>query len=712
MSLNEQLEKFWTTENCPEGKKLSSEEVECENHYQINTVRDPESGRYCVKLPFKENACDLGESYTNALKRLYALERSFTRKPDFKERYREDINSYIKKGYMTEVESPSTQVGFYLPHHAVIKNTSLTTKLRVVFDGSAKTATGLSLNEVLMVGPTIQEGLFSLLVRFRSYFYVLTADIEKMYLQTMIHPDDRKFQKILWRDDPSLPVKTFELNTVTFGTSAAPFLAIRSLHQLANDEACRFPRAADVLKSDFYVDDMLTGAFSHEEAIQLRDELIEITRKGCLNLRKWASNEPSLIESLSDCANESHFQLNFDTTTKTLGIHWNPKSDSIVFTSQQKSETETTITKRTILSEISQLFDPLGLIGPVIVHGKILIQNLWLLKSDWDTVVPNEIRDMWYNFRDQLPLLSSLQFSRKLVVDNYVNLQIHGFSDASEKAYGAVIYIRSTSREGLSETHLVCSKSRVAPIKSLSLPRLELSAAHLLVKLYRETAQALQHLKFERVAFWSDSTITLHWINTPPNTLETFVRNRVSDMVSITSLIENHEWRHIRSEDNPADLVSRGLLPNELVKSQLWQNGSEWLKENESDWPRSILRVSGTSEPKPTLTSLAVSQISETDSAPKGCIETVNIDILSHFSSSNELKRLIACCNRVSHFAKTKEKITGSLSINELKRANTKMIKLIQQSVLSCELKILNSKNQLSGRFSNLSPFIDSEGIL
>ena len=144
---------------------------------------------------------------------------------------------------MSEVESLFTQLVFYSPHHVFIKNASLTTILRYVFDGSSKTATGLSLNEVLMVGPTIQEGLFSLLFRFRSYFNVLIADIEKMYLQTMIHPEDRKFQKILWHDNPSLPVKTFELNTVTFGTFAAPFLAIRSLHQLANNEACRFPKA-------------------------------------------------------------------------------------------------------------------------------------------------------------------------------------------------------------------------------------------------------------------------------------------------------------------------------------------------------------------------------------------------------------------------------------------------------------------------------------
>ena len=160
----------------------------------------------------------------------------------------------------------------------------------------------------------------------------------------------------------------------------------------------------------------------------------------------------------------------------------------------------------------------------------------------------------------------------------------------------------------MAEFHLVFSKSRVAAIKPLSLSRLELSTAHLLVKLYRQTAQALQHLKVKRVTFRSDSTITLHWINNSPNTLETFVKNRVSDIISITSFIENHEWRHIRSNDNPTNLVSRGIIPNAIVKSQLWQNGAEWLNENESDFPRSILRISGTSEPTPTLTSLAVIQ--------------------------------------------------------------------------------------------------------
>ncbi|XP_033213909.1 uncharacterized protein LOC117170975 [Belonocnema kinseyi] len=187
---------------------------------------------------------------------------------------------------MSEVRAYSKKEGYYLPHHAVIENNSLTTQLRVVFDGSAKTPTGLSLNDVLMVGPTIQDNLFTLLVRFRSQPFVLTADIEKMYLQTTVHPDDRKYQIILWREDPSDQIKTYELNIATFGTSAAPFLAIRSLHQLADDEANTFSKAAKVLKNDFYVDDMLTGASTIKEAEQLRNELIEITRKGGLNLRK------------------------------------------------------------------------------------------------------------------------------------------------------------------------------------------------------------------------------------------------------------------------------------------------------------------------------------------------------------------------------------------------------------------------------------------
>ncbi|XP_033218177.1 uncharacterized protein LOC117173645 [Belonocnema kinseyi] len=694
------------------GKKiLSVEENECETHYEKHTTRDVVSGRYCVRLPFRENVGEIGESYTNALKRLYSLERTFIKKPEIKNLYIENLRVYHTNGYMSKVRTYSKKEGYYLPHHAVIKNNSLTTQLRVVFDGSAKRPTGLSLNDVLMVGPTIQDNLFTLLVGFRSHPFVLAADIEKMYLQTTVHPDDRKYQRILWREDPSDQIKTYELNTATFGTSAAPFLVIRSLHQLADDEAITFPKASKVLKNDFYVDDMLTGASTIKEAEQLRNELIEITRKGGLSLRKWASNDSSLNEPLLNCSDEPFFQLNLDITANTLGIHWNAKRDSIIFTVNQNNEKKA-LTKREILSQIAQLFDSLGLLGPVIVYGKILMQKMWLINLGWDAPVPREIHNAWQKYYEQLPLLSNLQFKRKLLVEDCSTLQLHGFSDSSEKAYGAAIYVRSTSNQGRHETYLICSKSRVAPIKSLSLPRLELSAALLLAQLYEATAQALRHLTFEKVIFWSDSTITLHWVNTSLNLLPTFERNRVSNITAITSSIENHEWRHVRSKSNPADLISRGLMPRELLDSQLWLNGPIWMNKKEDLWPESVLKFSENSDSTKHVASLSVNKIKILESSAEPFMERLTVKILEHFSSSNELNRFIACCKRVIHNAKSEIKLTGELTIKELKSAIITMIRLIQEDGFPDELKSLKSKGHLNGNLNNVAPFIYSDGIM
>ena len=198
--LNRNIEKFWELEHCPQASRLSKEEIACEDHYQKNTYRDQYSGKYCVKLPFKENEPVLGESYSNALKRLYATERSFIKKPNLKEPYIENLKSYIENDHMSEGNSESINFGYFLAHHAVIKQSSLTTKVRVVFDASAKTSNGKSLNDTLMVGPNIQEKLFPLLIRFRSHAYALTTDIEKMFRQIQVHLDDQKFLKILWRE--------------------------------------------------------------------------------------------------------------------------------------------------------------------------------------------------------------------------------------------------------------------------------------------------------------------------------------------------------------------------------------------------------------------------------------------------------------------------------------------------------------------------------
>ena len=694
--LSSQMEKFWEIENCPQSKHLSEEENACEKHFQKNTVRDID-GKYIVKLPFRENVADLGESYTSALKRFYALERSLAKKPIVRSLYIENLKTYEATGHMSELKNDLTHEGYYLPHHAVIKESSITTQLRVVFDGSAKSATGLSLNDVLMVGPAIQDTLFSLLTRFRSYTYVLTADIEKMYRQILVHPHHRKYQKILWREDSQQPIKTFELNTVTYGTSSASFLATRSLHQLANDEALFYPKAAQVLKNDFYVDDMLTGAATRDEAISIRDKLIEVTRRGGLNLRKWASNDYDLINSLSERSEESFLLLNSDKTTKTLGINWDMKHDSLIYTFIQ-TDNDKRITKRNILSQIAQLFDPLGLLGPIISYAKILMQGVWKLGLDWDSSLPIEIHTAWRNYRSQLPRRDTIKIDRKILAKNYINLQLHGFSDASERAYGACIYIRSETANKKYETHLVCSKSRVAPLKSTTLPRLELCAALLLAQLFDASIQALAQLSFEKIIFWSDSTIVLHWIKTPSHLLKTFVANRVAEIQKYTS---SHEWRHVRSESNPADLVSRGLMPNEFATTNIWQSGPSWLNNNESHWPQSELEIVEIPERRNVLSYTTTIKDKPTST-----------EFINKFSSLDELKHLTAFFLRITHNVKSDNKLSGDLSIKELRNALNKIIKIIQQQAFSNEISYLKANRILKGRLAPLAPFIDSDEIL
>nr|XP_033204870.1 uncharacterized protein LOC117165663 [Bombus vancouverensis nearcticus] len=316
---------------------------------------------------------------------------------------------------MTKITTDNcTDDGYFLPHHGVIKESSQTTKLRVVFDGSAPTTTGVSLNDVLHTGPKLQDDLFFILLRFRSHQYVITGDVEKMYRQFLVRPEDRKFQQILWRNSDG-EVDTYQLNTVTFGLSAAPDLAIRCLKQLADDGGHRYPRAATVLQRDFYVDDVLTGVDRKVEARSWRTELTELLKLAGLNIRKWASNDRELLRGLSEQDINDKLLLGESQTFKTLGVVWNSFDDSILY-SVKINSTASRITKRTISSEIAKIYDPLGLLAPVIVRAKMLLQRLWTLKIDWDKSLPADVHTEWSKYYAQLLLLNNVKFPRKTII--------------------------------------------------------------------------------------------------------------------------------------------------------------------------------------------------------------------------------------------------------------------------------------------------------
>ena len=350
--------------------------------------------------------------------------------------------------------------------------------------------------------------------------------------------------------------------------------------QLAEDEGHRFPRASSVVQRDFYVDDALTGADTKEELISVRHELADLLRSADLNIREWASNDKDILRGLSERDTHRRLQLGESQTLKTLGIYWDSQDDAI-FYSVEPTATITRVTKRSMSSVIARIYDPLGLLALVIVKAKILLQRVWALKLDWDESLPSELHTEWDRYHIQLPLLNNIRFPRKTVVKAANQIELHGFCDASEKAYGACIYLRSISSDGHIETQLLTARSKVAPLKSLTIPQLELSGALLLTSLMSVVKNSVT-IDVSRIVYWTESTIVLHWIKSSPHTLKTFVANRVVEIQTKTNIAD---WRHVPTDDNPADLISRGQTPKEFLRPTIWKHGPEWLKQQQENWP-------------------------------------------------------------------------------------------------------------------------------
>lgn len=671
------MNKFWRIEEGSTELHRSLEEIAAEEHFAATFRRTPE-GRYVVALPFRKNLDQLGESHARALKRFRSLDIKLASNPELKKQYTAVIQEYLDLGHMS-LDKDIKLPGFYVPHHAVFKETSQTTKVRIVFDGSAKTNTGISLNDTLMVGPRIQDDIISLILGFRLYNYVLTGDIEKMYRQFLVRPQDRRFQRILWRNE-SGGISTYQLNTVTFGLSAAPFLATRCLQQLADDEAHSFPTASGVLKRDLYVDDLIAGTQTWDEAVQLRDEIIQLLQRGGIHIRQWASNEKSLLRGLPSSSVNLSLQSDADETLKPLEVVWNSGTDAIVH-SVTPIPVGDRITKRTILSVIARIFDPLGLLGPVIVTAKILLQSLWLLKLNWDESVPTTIHTTWTTFCAELHLLKM----------HSVDIQVHGFCDASERAYGACIYVRTSIKDQV-RCALLCAKSRVAPVKVVSLPRLELCGALLLAKLYRSVIHAT-NLNANQTVFWTDSTITLHWINTQPVFLKTFVANRVAEIGEKTNIAN---WRHIPSEDNPTNVLSRGQSPGEFVRNQMWQSGPSWVVLDEAAWPH--LEVSRSDE----IPEIREHACLVTDIAPN--------ELVHRYSDFNRLIRIFVFCLRF----RNPDKNRGFLQLDELRNAHDRVVGLVQGECFQQEFRDLQVNGGVNpkSRLASLNPFLDSFNLI
>ncbi|XP_030748228.1 uncharacterized protein LOC115876558 [Sitophilus oryzae] len=413
-------------------------------------------------------------------------------------------------------------------------------------------------------GYTVQPDLYDILLRFRTFKYVITSDIEKMYRQVRINPKHTYLHNILWREKPCEKLQCIELLTVTYGTNCAPYLATRVLKELAVINQKTFPLASNALLSQCYVDDILCGQDSYENLVELHRQLMQLCKLGNFHLHKWCSNSNSLLNNINHSHKSDISQENYDIkvdgiSNKVLGIFWNPNLDVFSISLPIPSE-EKQVTKREVLSKITQMFDPLGLIGPVIVIGKLMMQEIWKTKIDWDDFLEEDILINWKSYIHDMALLKSLKIPRFiLLADKPISLELHGFSDASQKAYGACVYIRASYPNEKVSCFLITSKSRVAPIREITIPRLELCGAHLLSTLITKVRSVLiERLSFDSVNLWTDSEIVLAWLHSYPSRFQVFVSNRISQIQTLT---QDCKWRYVSSKENPADLLSRGISP-------------------------------------------------------------------------------------------------------------------------------------------------------
>lgn len=716
--LIELMQKFWRIEETHELEQtLSAEEEAVEQYFQQSHYRTHE-GRYVVQIPLKPNALPIGDTRNIALRRFQQLERRLQREPELKERYIDFMREYEQLNHMrVATRPPRAGHTVYIPHHAVTK------KFRVVFDASCLNVDGIHFNKMQMNCPKLQLDLHDQLLCFRKNRIAFMADVTKMFRQVLIDSSQWDLQRIFWREEPHKPLKEYWLTTVTYGVASSVYNSVRAMIQCARDNAEQFPLASKTIEKCFYVDDGLMGAATIAEAIDLAKQVNVVLKRGGFVLRNWASNSKSVLTEMAGRIDTEMVDLNEDEETKVLGLRWLTKTDEMTI-SVNTADIYEVNTKRKMLSLIAGLYDPTGFIAPIVVTAKILMQDLWKRENlNWDSKLPQDILKRWIEFAEGLETLKQFKIPRWLNSNGISIVQLHGFADASMNAYGAVMYVRTIEVSGRISCILFCAKSRVAPIKLLSIPRLELAAAELLSKLMNRV-MATCEMADKRYFLWTDSSIVLHWIMKEPSVLKTYVANRINRIQMQT---KKHAWQHVSSEHNPADILSRGMPSAEFIKNKLWMNGPEWLSQPEQNWPKQKI-----------ILSQAIKEQIANESKPINVqINLITQPIMFRGSddtllqSISDWRKLTRITGYVLRFVgniraknakrkrenKSKWKIyTGRyIFYEEIQRAANYWIKIAQTLHYRAEIqafKIKDDKLPAKSKILSLKPFLDNDGML
>jgi hypothetical protein len=577
-------------------RKFHSEESNAA-YKKMTILHKEEENVYVAKIPWKDTVPDLKSNRSEVMKRQQStIAPNYLKKKGVElENLVEIIDDYEKKGYIRQVEGHEiVKDSWYLPWFPVVDKGRATTKIRIVFDGASR-FDGKSLNSEALTGPNLLIPYLQILFRFRKYRYCFIGDIAEMFLKIHLNQDDQKYHRFLFTDKEG-NMKDYQWCRTVFGNKSIPNISQKVLHCLVEDFGKDFPEAVQTILLSIYMDDLCDSRKTENEVSQSIKELCLLLQKADMKPRKWMSNSGQVLDQIPVSERAKEIELVGDSLVlndgKILGVQYSPAKDEFFIVGKETpggkaSRRKVPLdkygdiqwTKRNVLSLLFKQYDPLGFVSPYTVRGKVILQRLTTLDLTWDEPIPDHYRNLWVKWLDDLKDLGMIRIKRHLGMGEDGDHSVHIFCDASVEAVCCVAYLR-TELNGQVEIAFLMSRTRVTPLKAVSIARLELIAAQLgaetSVKVRKYLGEAMPY------HYYTDSRDVLYWLSQPSKIFKTFVANRTGACQALTKI---SEWRHVPSAQNAADLGTRGMTVADLAQSEMWWKGPKFLQGPASGFP-------------------------------------------------------------------------------------------------------------------------------
>uniref|UniRef100_A0AAG5DIV5 Integrase catalytic domain-containing protein n=1 Tax=Anopheles atroparvus TaxID=41427 RepID=A0AAG5DIV5_ANOAO len=697
-TMNNMIRSYFSTENFGvQATKplLSHEEARVKEIIEKTLVRKED--RYEIGLLWKSDQIQLPASYQNAFSRLQSLEKQLKRDNSLFEWAKNTFQEYQQKGYLRKLTSKEVRTRtphtFYLPHFIVINKNKPKPKPRLVFDAAAKVK-DVSLNSALMSGPDINAPLFGVLVRFREGNICITGDIKEMFHQVQIRKEDQDAQRILWRDCENREPDVYVMQVMTFGATCSPACAQIVKNHNAEKFKDKYPKAKTAIVRQHYVDDYLDSFTDISEARETVRQVIEVHKKGGFEIRNFISNSKELLKTIPAERKSIEnpivmFKQKECNVEKVLGVYWDKQNDQIGYKVNLLGLGSVKIpTKRQILSFVMSVYDPLGLISHITIHGRLLVRTVNRAIEEWDTPIPAELQQQWNEWLDMARSAQMISIPRAIATYPATNMELHTFVDASEDAFAACIYLRSR-HEGGYTVRLLVGKSKVAPSPILSIPRLELQAAVLGARLTETVKQELR-LNVEKVTYWSDSQTVLAWINSVDRKYHQFVAVRISEILDSSTM---KQWRWVPTKKNPADIATK-----KVDDDSAWFNGPEFLQSEESVWPVSKANTTTNEEARFIAFHHENNIVIDED----------------RYSYWDKMLRHLTYLKKFVDYVRNKEEFKKDVSVLDVQQVKNRLYRKAQWEGFPEEMKALVSKKEIqkASSINKLLPYLDEDGVM